>query len=144
MTGEYPSVESQAAAGHWGAGDASRLGILWFSGVLRSQGQTSPTSPSASKPVPEVFVAGESLYNAHCARCHGLSAVGTDQGPSLLSAVYAPNHHSHGSFLLAVKQGVPAHHWQFGNMPPMPEVTQDEVTDIILYVRWLQERAGIH
>jgi mono/diheme cytochrome c family protein len=119
------------------------LGILWFTGGLRSQSQTSGTSPSTRKPVPEVFVAGESLYNAHCARCHGLSAVGTDQGPSLLSAVYAPSHHSDVSFFLAVKQGVPAHHWQFGNMPPIPQVTQDEVTEIILYVRWLQEQAGV-
>jgi mono/diheme cytochrome c family protein len=119
------------------------VGALWFSGVLRSQGQTSRTSPAASKPVPEVFVTGESLYNAHCARCHGPSAVGTDQGPSLLAAVYAPTHHSDASFLLAVKQGVPAHHWQFGNMPSIPAVTQDEVADIILYVRWLQEQAGI-
>jgi mono/diheme cytochrome c family protein len=119
------------------------IGTLWFSGVLRSQGQTPPISPSASKPVPEVFATGESLYNAHCARCHGSSAAGTEQGPSLLSAIYAPQHHSDASFLLAVKRGVAAHHWQFGDMPPIPEVGQDEVADIILYVRWLQEQAGI-
>ena len=119
------------------------IATLWLSGVLRSQGQTPPVSPSACKPVPEVFVAGESLYNVYFARCHGPSAAGTERGPSLLSIIYAPTHHSDASFLLAVNQGVPARHWRFGDMPAMPEVRQEEVADIILYVRWLQEQAGI-
>jgi hypothetical protein len=44
---------------------------------------------------------------------------------------------------LAVKQGVRAHHWLFGNMPAMPHVAEDEVMQIIAYVRWLQEQARI-
>jgi hypothetical protein len=57
--------------------------------------------------------------------------------------IYAPNHHRDMSFHLAVQQGVRAHHWRFGNMPSVPEVTPDDVTQIIAYVRWLQERVGI-
>jgi len=86
---------------------------------------------------------GETLFNAHCTRCHGTSAAGTNEGPSLLWKIYAPNHHSDASFYLAVQQGVRAHHWRFGNMLPIPAVTQDEVTQIIAYVRWLQEQAGV-
>jgi hypothetical protein len=37
-----------------------------------------------------------------------------------------------------VKQGVRAHHWLFGNMPALSHVTEDEMTQIIPYVRWLQ------
>jgi mono/diheme cytochrome c family protein len=119
------------------------IGILWFTGVLKPQHQAPQTLSSTHKPVPEVFAAGESLFQAHCASCHGVAAAGTDQGPSFLSSIYAPSHHSDASFFLAVNQGVRAHHWQFGGMPPIPEVTQGELTDIILYVRWLQEQAGI-
>jgi len=119
------------------------IGILWFTGMLGSKGKgpLAPTSPGT--PVPSTFMAGEGLFNTYCATCHGPSAVGTDQGPSLLWRIYAPNHHSDDSLYLAVQQGMRAHHWRFGNMPPIPEVTQDEVTQIIAYVRWLQQQAGV-
>ena len=118
-------------------------GILWLTDILRSTGEgpDAPTSPVT--PVPSTFTSGEALFNTHCATCHGPSAVGTDQGPSLLWRIYAPGHHSDDSFYLAVQQGVRAHHWRFGNMLPIPEVTQDEVTQIIAYVRWLQQQAGV-
>jgi mono/diheme cytochrome c family protein len=119
------------------------IGIVWLAGMLRSQSEPPAVPPFTSKATPQTYAAGETLFNAHCARCHGLSAVGTDQGPSFLSIVYAPNHHSDVSFYLAVKQGVRAHHWRFGNMLPIPEVSEDEVTQIIAYVRWLQEQVGI-
>jgi mono/diheme cytochrome c family protein len=91
-----------------------------------------------------MFTAGKDLFNTHCAKCHGPSASGTDQGPSLLWRIYAPSHHSDDSFYLAVQQGVRAHHWRFGNMLPIPDVTRDEVTQVIAYVRWLQQQAGVH
>jgi hypothetical protein len=50
---------------------------------------------------------------------------------------------SDASFYLAVKQGVCAHHWNFGEMPALPHVTEGEGTPIIAYVRWLQQQAGI-
>jgi hypothetical protein len=28
-------------------------------------------------------------------------------------------------------------------MPPVPEVAQDEVAQIVAYVRWLQQQAGV-
>jgi cytochrome c1 len=69
--------------------------------------------------------------------------VGTDQGPTFLSKIYVPSHHGNASFYLAVQQGVRAHHWLFGAMPPMPHITEDEVTQIIAYIRWLQQQAGV-
>ncbi|MGH8068539.1 MAG: c-type cytochrome [Candidatus Entotheonellia bacterium] len=126
-----------------GAAALLLVGILWFADMLRSTGEgpDAPTSPGT--PVPSTLTAGEALFNTHCAKCHGPSAVGTDQGPSLLWRIYAPSHHSDDSFHLAVQQGVRAHHWLFGNMLPIPEVTRDEVTQIIAYVRWLQQQAGV-
>jgi cytochrome c len=119
------------------------IGMLWLTGTLNPEGQgpSVPTSPGTA--LPRTFMVGEALFNAHCARCHGTSAVGTEQGPSLLWRIYAPSHHSDESFYLAVQQGVRAHHWRFGHMLPLPEVTRHEVTSIIAYVRWLQQQAGV-
>ena len=119
------------------------IGVLWLTGTLSSQREAPSVSPSTGKPVAPEFATGETLFNAHCSVCHGPLAVGTSQGPSLLARVYVPSHHSDVSFYLAVKQGVRAHHWLFGNMPAMPHVTEDEVTQIIAYVRWLQEQTGV-
>lgn len=39
--------------------------------------------------------------------------------------------------------GAPSHHWQFGDMPPVEGVTEDQVAAITEYVRHLQRQAGI-
>jgi mono/diheme cytochrome c family protein len=119
------------------------IGLLWLTGILSSQREAPSAQLSISKPVPPEFAMGVTLFNTHCSVCHGPSAIGTDQGPSFLWRVYVPSHHSDASFYLAVKQGVRAHHWLFGNMPAMPHVTEDETTQIIAYVRWLQQQAGV-
>ena len=57
--------------------------------------------------------------------------------------IYEPNHHSDVAFLRAAQVGSRAHHWGFGNMPPVPGVSEAEVVRIVAYVRWLQRQAGI-
>ena len=94
-------------------------------------------------PVPAGLADGERLFNDNCARCHGTRAAGTDAGPPLVDIVYEPNHHADIAFQRAVALGVPAHHWRFGNMPPVPGVDQAAVERITAYVRWLQRGAGI-
>lgn len=87
--------------------------------------------------------AGASLYADNCARCHGEDLRGTDQGPPFLDDVYEPGHHGDGAFLVAVQRGVTPHHWDFGPMPPIPDVTPSQVTDIVAFVREQQRAAGI-
>jgi mono/diheme cytochrome c family protein len=94
-------------------------------------------------PVPAGLAEGERLFTANCARCHGARAAGTEAGPPLVHVVYEPNHHADIAFQRAVALGVPAHHWGFGNMPPVPGVDEAAVTRITAYVRWLQREAGI-
>ena len=60
-----------------------------------------------------------------------------------IDVIYEPNHHADAAFVLAVQRGVAAHHWKFGDMPPQPQVTIDEVRLITAYVRSLQQAAGI-
>ena len=85
---------------------------------------------------------GAELYQANCAECHGTDLRGTDKGPSHLSVVYEPNHHGDGAFLLAVLRGSPAHHWRFGDMPPVEGPTEDDVAAIVAYVREQQRLHG--
>ncbi len=87
---------------------------------------------------------GKKLFDANCAACHGKNAAGSGQGPTFISPIYRPNHHADQAFVIAAMQGVRAHHWQFGNMPPQPQVKPNEVLKIVNYVRALQRANGIN
>lgn len=86
---------------------------------------------------------GANLYSQACARCHGADLRGTNQGPPFLDAIYRPGHHADGAFLFAVRGGSRAHHWNFGNMPPIPGLTDEQVGAITGFVREQQRAAGI-
>lgn len=90
-------------------------------------------------------LAGKAKFDQFCAACHGANAAGQDGvAPPLVHKIYEPGHHADGAFYLAVMNGVRAHHWPFGNMPPVAGVTQDDVSQIITYVRALQRANGIN
>ena len=86
---------------------------------------------------------GEQLFDNNCAVCHGVQGTGTTVGPPLVHVVYEPGHHSDEAFRRAVAEGSPQHHWDYGDMPAVPGLSDDEVEDIIGYVRELQREAGI-
>lgn len=86
---------------------------------------------------------GKLNFDALCAACHGRNAAGTENGPTFLSRIYRPGHHSDGSFFVAPRRGVRAHHWRFGDMPPVDGITDRQIEKIIGYVRALQKANGI-
>lgn len=88
-------------------------------------------------------LSGKALFDANCASCHGANAAGGEGGPPLVHRIYEPSHHADGAFYLAAQRGVRAHHWRFGDMPPQPQVSQQEMSRIIAYVRELQRANGI-
>ena len=95
-------------------------------------------------PPPAVDVAaGQRAYDTTCAACHGPAGRGTAQGPAFVDRIYKPSHHADAAFAIAVRQGVAAHHWSFGDMPPQPDVSATELAEIVAYVRALQVAAGI-
>lgn len=96
---------------------------------------TAPVSPAGSNQ-------GAELYQSNCASCHGSDLRGTDAGPSHLSIVYEPNHHGDDSFRSAILNGAQQHHWNFGDMAAIPGLDDDEIEEIISYVRSEQERQG--
>lgn len=88
--------------------------------------------------------AGEIAFNQYCAGCHGGNAAGRDGiAPPLVHKIYEPGHHGDQSFVIAAKRGVRAHHWSFGDMPPVDGITDEEVVKIVAYVRALQRANGI-
>ncbi|UWP93904.1 cytochrome c (plasmid) [Aliiroseovarius crassostreae] len=88
---------------------------------------------------------GKRVFEAKCAACHGENAAGQNGvAPPLVHKIYEPSHHSDMAFILAAKNGVRAHHWKFGNMPPVEGLTQGDVKYIARYVRELQRENGIN
>ena len=87
---------------------------------------------------------GKEAFEANCATCHGVGALGTNSGPPLIHPYYHPGHHNDDAIRRAVRNGVPAHHWLFGDMPPIVGVSDEELEQIILYIRELQRAGGIH
>ncbi|PCJ08028.1 MAG: cytochrome C [Rhodobacteraceae bacterium] len=88
---------------------------------------------------------GKTAFEAKCAACHGINAVG-QQGvaPPLVHKIYEPSHHGDAAFLRAAQNGVNSHHWPFGNMPPVTGLTTADTKGIIAYIRELQKANGIH
>ncbi|MEK7841342.1 MAG: cytochrome c [Deltaproteobacteria bacterium] len=97
----------------------------------------------AQAKLPKELTGGETLFNKNCALCHGQAGIGANNGPPLVHKIYEPNHHADEAFYRAVQNGVIAHHWTFGNMPPLSNVSRDKLEQIIQYIRWLQRQAGI-
>ena len=115
--------------------------MQWFEGEPAHSGDaaetiTIPTFSAEAK-------AGRSLFEENCMTCHGKHATGSDQGPPLVHIIYEPNHHADISFIFAVRNGVRAHHWRFGNMAPVEGVSDEDTLKIIRYVRELQRANGI-
>lgn len=95
--------------------------------------ESAPAGPLAT---------GQELYEQNCAECHGIDLRGTDKGPSHLSILYEPSHHADGAFQIAALRGVREHHWNFGDMPPVPNLDTDDIAAITAYVRSVQQREG--
>ena len=96
--------------------------------------------------MPDLTVAaknGKQSFAENCAACHGTNAAGSSNGPPLIHQIYEPSHHGDRSFYRAVRAGVTAHHWRFGNMPPITTVSKQDVDNIIVYIREVQRANGI-
>ena len=120
--------------------------IAWAM-LVKDDGAGNAARPIAEVRVPTLSAtatAGEAVFDANCAACHGDNAAGRDgAGPPLVHKIYEPNHHSDAAFFLAARQGVRSHHWPFGNMPPVVGVSDDDVALIVAYVRELQRANGV-
>ena len=129
-------------------------GWYWSQNGIGVATQSGATAPAAGAPMVQVVVPaelsaqaqqGEVFYTAACASCHGTNAAGQEGiAPPLVHRIYEPSHHGDMAFVLAARNGVRAHHWPFGDMPPVGQpLTDGELAAIIAYVRELQRANGI-
>jgi mono/diheme cytochrome c family protein len=122
------------------------IAVLVAGGIYWAQNQPTTSAHGIVVKMPAMTAKAElggRLFNQKCAACHGTNAAGSDKGPPLIHKIYEPNHHGDGAFYRAVKQGVRRHHWPYGDMAPVPGVSQDEVSNIIRFIREVQKYNGI-
>ncbi|WP_370331585.1 c-type cytochrome [Aquicoccus porphyridii] len=105
-------------------------------------------APIVTPVLPETISAearmGQRAFEAKCVACHGDNAAGVmGSGPPLVHKIYEPSHHADYAFEMAVKNGVRAHHWRFGDMAPVEGLTGADIRAITAYVRELQRENGI-
>ena len=106
----------------------------------------APATPADRIVVPKLSSAGQMgqiAFEENCAACHGVKAAGSENGPPLVHKIYEPSHHGDYSFVMAVANGVRGHHWRFGDMAPVPGVTDKQIEWITKYVREMQRANGI-
>lgn len=122
----------------------------------------TPPEPPAPQPAPQMAAGaaivavsvpqtlspraatGKTAFDASCASCHGQNAAGHEgKGPPLVHRIYEPGHHGDAAFAIAASRGVRAHHWRFGDMPPVEGLTKGDINNIVAYVRELQRENGI-
>ncbi len=120
---------------------AAILGMILIAGPSTAK-PLNPDSIKTPKMNPSLNL-GKMNYDALCASCHGKNAAGTEQGPTFLHKVYHPGHHGDGAFYIAPKKGARAHHWAFGNMPPVDGITDGQIGKIVPYIRALQKENGV-
>jgi mono/diheme cytochrome c family protein len=114
--------------------------LTWMVSCAWAQSNTAPLPSAGLMPNP---AQGKRLFEQHCASCHGSDLKGTHQGPPFLHPVYEPSHHGDASFQAAARYGVRAHHWKWGDMPPVGGISADDVAHITAYVRQQQRSVGI-
>lgn len=103
----------------------------------------APVAAQQAPKVPANLTLNKMLYDKFCTSCHGVDLKGTKKGPPFIHRVYHPGHHADGAFFLAAKNGARAHHWKFGDMPPVAGTNQEIVAAIVKYVRHVQKQAGL-
>lgn len=135
-------------------GGALALGIGGWVATRPESVETALSAPEDGTPIvtvalpdtltPEAEI-GKRGFDAVCSACHGDNAAGREGvGPPLVHEYYEPSHHADMAFVLAVQNGVRAHHWRFGDMPPQEGLTRADVAAITTYVRALQRANGIN
>ena len=117
----------------WGQSDARP--------AEEGQALVAVTLPATLSPEAQ---AGQQAFASSCASCHGTDAEGRAGIASpLIHKIYEPSHHGDMAFVLAARNGVRAHHWPFGNMAPVPGLTDTDLAGIIRFVREVQVANGI-
>ncbi len=94
--------------------------------------------------IPFKYSKGQFLFERNCSSCHGADLNGSKKGPPLLHPFYKPSHHGDQSFYRAAMLGVKAHHWDFGDMPPIQGMTETKIKSIVKFIRYFQKQKQLY
>jgi mono/diheme cytochrome c family protein len=136
------TLGSTAARRRWIGVAALAAAVVALGWLLQVDRGARPVDVRVPKLSPTAQ-AGQAIFKTNCASCHGSAAGGTKEGPPLVHRIYEPGHHADTAFVLATKRGVAQHHWDFGSMPPQPQIGERSLQQVIAYVRELQRANGI-
>ena len=127
----------------WVAATAAVVGALIAASVLISLISDSESPIFDPGSLDTTGLNGATLFATSCSRCHGTDLGGSPLGPPLLDPIYRPGHHPDAAFIAAARVGVRSHHWGFGDMPPVADLSNEELAALITFVRDMQREAGI-
>lgn len=118
-------------------------GVFGYKSLFSSTDAAALVSVRVPAQISQLARAGQKEFETNCASCHGIDAAGSKQGPPLVHDIYNPGHHADEAFYRAAKNGVPRHHWMFGDMPAQPQMNRLSMQAVVQYVRELQQANGI-
>lgn len=95
-------------------------------------------APQPTKEVPQEFKKGQEYFHRACSNCHGSDAMGkTTKAPRLIDTDYLEKEFSNDEIRESVLNGT-------DKMPPQKNnVSADEITEIIKYLRYSQQAADL-
>lgn len=95
-------------------------------------------SPQPTKEVPQEFKKGQEYFHRVCSNCHGSDAMGgTTKAPRLIDTDYIEKEFSNDEIRETILSGT-------DKMPPQKNnVSTDEITEIIKYLRHSQQAANL-
>lgn len=89
--------------------------------------------------VPKEYQLGQTSYHRVCAQCHGSDAKGGKRAPTFLQIKFDINNFSNSRIANTILNGSDS-----GAMPSQKgRVNDDEIREIIKYIRFTQKEAGI-
>ena len=136
VTGDYAAPKAKGGLSIVGAALSSVLvlGLIWFYFAF-APGSKEIVKEVAAAPVEEMgegaadvagdAAAGQAVYAAQCAACHGAQAEGGALGPALAGVAIVKDA---AQFAKIVREGTT------GGMPPFPQLTDKELADMRAYL----------
>jgi mono/diheme cytochrome c family protein len=99
--------------------------------------------PVSVPSVPGDVAAGAAVYERSCAGCHDAGAAGDGGGVSLVDARFALPGFDDVAFVTAIVRGVSADGSEHGGMPRIRGLSEQDLADLLAFVRGLQRSAGL-
>jgi len=95
-------------------------------------------APQPTLEVPPEFRAGQKFFHKVCSNCHGSDAMGKHtKAPRLIDTDYLPSEFSDHAIRGTILHGT-------DKMPPQKnKVSREEIKEIIKYLRYSQQAAGL-